>query len=276
MTQPRDPDAIIATWLDEGPNDLPADTRRAIMVGLRTQPRTRQMAILRGLPMLPVNRVVAAAVLLVVGGWSVFVLSNRPAGTGVAPAPSSSAAPSPSPSPSDSASPEASIPVMTQAFTSATFGYSIRYPPDWIATARSKNGPRPGDEADTFDPVGGGGAFRALSVVMPDGVVVDDWISQNLTYSDKADCARPRNTLEVVTIDGHAGRLRGFCGSPTATEIEATVVIDNRVYLFTLFRFEEGGATASEEEVRAWFDAFAATITLNPQDAEGSPRPSSP
>ena len=36
MTGPRDPDAIIATWLEDGPIDLPEETRRAIVVGLRT------------------------------------------------------------------------------------------------------------------------------------------------------------------------------------------------------------------------------------------------
>ena len=30
MTGPRDPDAIIANWLEDGPIDLPEETRRAI------------------------------------------------------------------------------------------------------------------------------------------------------------------------------------------------------------------------------------------------------
>jgi hypothetical protein len=77
--------------------------------------------------------------------------------------------------------------------------------------------------------------------------------------------------LAEVTIDGHAGRLRGFCGDPPATEIEATVVVNNRVYLFTLFRFVEGNETASEAHERALFDAFAATIKLNPQDVQVRP-----
>ena len=74
-----------------------------------------------------------------------------------------------------------------------------------------------------------------------------------------------------MIIDGRAGRFRGFCGSPPATEVEATVVIDNRVYLFTFFGGNEG--TDSEAELRALFDAFVATVKLNPQDAEGSSSP---
>jgi hypothetical protein len=86
MTQPRDPDAIIATWLDDGPIDLPEETRRAIVVGLRTQPRARPMAILGGLPVNPLTRfVAAAAIVLAVGGLSIFVLSNRSGGPGTAP-----------------------------------------------------------------------------------------------------------------------------------------------------------------------------------------------
>ena len=89
MNQPRDLDPIIATWLDDGPIDLPDETRRAIAVGLRTQPRARRMAILGGSSMSPLNRLVAAAaIVLAVGGLSVFVLSNRGGGAGGTPTPS--------------------------------------------------------------------------------------------------------------------------------------------------------------------------------------------
>ena len=36
MTTPRDPDAILAAWLDEGPTRLPTPTRRAIIIALPT------------------------------------------------------------------------------------------------------------------------------------------------------------------------------------------------------------------------------------------------
>ena len=107
--------------------------------------------------------------------------------------------------------------------------------------------------------------------MVPDGMVIDDWISQNITNADKAGCASPRGTLEQVTIDGQPGRLRGWCGDPPAMEIEATVVVNNRVYVFTLFRGSREGSSEADE--RALFDAFSATIKLNPDDAEGSPGP---
>ena len=86
MNQPRDPDAIIATWLDDGPIELPDETRRAISVGLRTQPRLRRVAILGGSSMSPINRLAAAAVIvLAVGGLSIFVLANRGGDSGGVP-----------------------------------------------------------------------------------------------------------------------------------------------------------------------------------------------
>ena len=41
MTTPRDPDAVIGAWLDDGPGALPAETRQAITVGIRTVTRRR-------------------------------------------------------------------------------------------------------------------------------------------------------------------------------------------------------------------------------------------
>ena len=39
MTVKRDPDAILAAWLEEGPTGLPEPTRRAIAVSTRTTTR---------------------------------------------------------------------------------------------------------------------------------------------------------------------------------------------------------------------------------------------
>ena len=41
MTIRRDPDAILAAWLEEGPNQLPDTTRRAIAVSTRTTHQSR-------------------------------------------------------------------------------------------------------------------------------------------------------------------------------------------------------------------------------------------
>ena len=41
MSAPRDPDVILAAWLDDGPADLPSSTRRAISTAVRTTPQSR-------------------------------------------------------------------------------------------------------------------------------------------------------------------------------------------------------------------------------------------
>ena len=74
-----------------------------------------------------------------------------------------------------------------------------------------------------------------------------------------------------MIVDGHPGRILGFCGVPLASQIEATVVVGNQAYLFTLF---DGRDTPDEGEARALFDRFAATITLDPPSTPGSPSPS--
>ena len=48
MNVQRDPDAILAAWLDEGPDRLPEATRRAIAVTTRTTHQTRRPIGCRG------------------------------------------------------------------------------------------------------------------------------------------------------------------------------------------------------------------------------------
>jgi hypothetical protein len=227
----------------------------------------------------------AMAIVAVVGGLVVLRPgADQPGGVGgpASPVPSVSAAPSASPppsvsprpstspAPSTSAIPEPSVGAMTQTFTSPTFGYSIKYPAGWTVTPTTVDGPTPGG-ADALVSEAGGWFLRASSAAIPDGVVVDDWIRQTLTYSDDAGCAPARKTLESVTIDGHEGRILGFCGVPPAPQIEATVVADKRVYLFTLFDSQE---VPKADEARALFDRLASLIKLDPASAGGSPKPS--
>ena len=284
MTTRRDPDAILGAWLEEGPDRLPESTRRAIEVTTRTTHQSRRLTWLpwrasnvNGMTRLALAGAAVVAVVVV----GLFVLkpgTDRSGGVGGpgSPVPSASSAPSASPllsaspAPSTSAMPEPPVGAMSQAFTSPTFGYSIQYPAGWTVTPTTGGGPT-GGGADDFFSAAGGWYFRALSGAVPDGVVVDDWILQTLTHSNDAGCMPPRDTLEIVTVDGHEGRILGFCGVPPAPQIEATVVVDKRAYLFTLYDAREA---ASEEEARALFDAFTATIKLNPEDAEGSTGPS--
>ena len=205
MTIQRDPDAILAAWLEEGPNRLPDATRRAIAVSTRT---THQSRLPDWLPWrAPTHE------------WNDPNSPSRrwpswPSSSGD----SSSSDPGPirreasggpgSPAPSrrhrrhrhrrlGPASPEPSVGAMTQAFTSPTFGYSIRYPAGWTVTPTTGEGPTPGG-ADELRLRGRGLVSpRACPVAVPDGVVVDDWIRQTLQQSDDPGCMPPTRHLGI-------------------------------------------------------------------------------
>ena len=283
MTVQRSPDPILAAWLNEGPTRLPDATRWAIAVSTRTTRQTRVPSWLPWRAPTP-NRMtrsaLAAVVVAAVAVGGLYLLrpgTDQRGGVGgpgspvpsVSPAPSASptSTPSASPTPSPPRSPEPSVGTLTQVFTSPTFGYSIRYPAGWRVTPTTGEGPSPGG-ADELYSAAGGWYLRALSRAVPDGVVVDDWILQTLQQSDSPLCTPPRDTQESVTIDGHEGRVLGFCGVPPAPQIEATVVVDRQAFLFTLFDLRE---VTNKDEARALMDRVMTTITLDPASAVASP-----
>ncbi len=102
MNVTRDPDAILAAWLEEGPTGLPEPTRRAIAVNTRTTTQRRQPIWMpRRRPSMNIYArwaIAAIAVVIAVGGAAYFL---APAGGGVGGTPTAV----PSPSPSASASP---------------------------------------------------------------------------------------------------------------------------------------------------------------------------
>jgi hypothetical protein len=288
MTIQGDPDAILAAWLEDGPTRLPDATRRAIGVATRSTDQRR-------LPIWVPRRyaqmnsfaklAVAAVVVVAVGAMGIALLNpGQRSGVGGLPAPSLSVSsapsafplPSASRGPSSSAMPEPSVGALTQAFTSPTFGYAVRYPAGWIVTPTTGQGPDGGgaDEFSSPDAPTGGWHLRALSRAIPNVVGVDEWIMGTLTHS-AAGCMPSRSSLETLSVDGHEGRVQGFCGLPPATQIEATVVVDKRAYLFTLWDFRSEAAV-SEAEARASFDRFMATVTLDPGAASTVAAPASP
>jgi len=165
------------------------------------------------------------------------------------------------------------VPAMTEAFTSANHGYAVGYPADWtLEPATSLWWPPAwkGSGVYTgFDRISApvpleGGVFRAASAQAPEGVSIDDWIDEFIIQAEVGTCNPSRTTLREVTIDSQRGRIRDECPA----EVEATVVVGRRVYVFTLF------LDASHR--RAVFDAFAATIDLRPEDAVVVPSPTPP
>jgi hypothetical protein len=276
MNQSRDPDTIIATWLDDGPIELPDDTRRAISVGLRTQPRAARMAVLGGSLMLPINRLVAAAaILLAVGALSAFVLSNRSSGPGATPVPSVSAAPSavaslsPSPTPSIAPSPSATISTAGWlTFTSSHYGYKIAYPPTWAATQATRDwvpttnplaAPAPGKDLDVFlgtpPQYGVETAVFGFAADVPAGMSEDAWLTSY--YAGRNMCPT-MPTFVPITVDGHPGRL------DPCYDAQAFVFVGTRVHVFVIFQNGE----------QPLFTAFLSTVRFPASAPSGSPRPS--
>lgn len=282
MRAQRDPEAILAAWLEEGPAMLPESTKRAIGVTTRTtrqsrRPRWMPSWATRGIDMTRFVVATAAVAAIVVGGLVAF----RPGTHGGTDAGGSQSPTSALPSSSPVASFEIPIPTLSEGFTSGSYGYSLRIPAGWQSEPGTstwsppdwKASNTPPDPFDFLVAPAGMPVLRAASAVLPDGAVADDWINEFITHSPVAGCAPPRNALEPVVIDGQAGRLRGFCGLG-ALEIEATVVVAGRVYVFTLFLGSDW--TAGEANARAWFDAFVSTIQLQPEDARSPSASPSP
>lgn len=273
MNPPRERSAVVAAWLEEGPNELPESTRRAIAVDVRTTRQSRR-SIWFPWRFPTVDRLslvaLAAVAVMVLAIVGLAVSRIGPGGGNVGgPPPAPSASPSPSTSEAPSAAPSGPttlvIPVMSEVYVSRRYGYSIRYPADWSVAEASQAWSPPdwkgaGSPAEAFDFIGGGDGppgFRAASAPLPKGLPnVNDWIDEFLTFGDPS-CVPQRETQELISIDGAPGRLWDSCG-----EVEATFVLGGRVYMFTLFLGSDLVTNGRE-----LFDAFAATIDLRPEDA---------
>lgn len=148
MTTPRNPDLIVADWLDEGPTQMPSTTRRAIVTAVRTTPQAR-----RGLgrsawrPLMSRLVPLAGAAAVVVGiGLFAILAPQLPNGAGGPAVPPASASPTAAPSPSPSASPASPAPIPSidpsawGTYTSSVYGLQVGYPPDFrvdaVATRR--------------------------------------------------------------------------------------------------------------------------------------------
>lgn len=101
MNVQRDPDTILAAWLEEGPTALPEPTRRAIAVATRTSNRSRHQIWMpwRRQTMNSYARLAVAvvAIVIAVGGAAYFL---APTGTQLGGPPSASPSTFPSPIPS--------------------------------------------------------------------------------------------------------------------------------------------------------------------------------
>jgi hypothetical protein len=96
MTTQRNPETILAVWLDEGPTDLPDATRRAILSALPTTPQERGLRIPWRTPAMstPLRLAAAIAIVAIVGAAGLALINRTPiTGPGGSPVPTPSATP---------------------------------------------------------------------------------------------------------------------------------------------------------------------------------------
>jgi hypothetical protein len=278
---PRDPDSVLAAWLDEGPTDLPDVMRRAIVTALPTTPQARRgrLAPWRSTHMNMFARAAVVVVVAVVAIGALALLAGPRGDVG---------GPGPSAVPSTPASPPP-LPTLNATFISPSYGYQIGYPTGWTVT--NGTGPWPaGTSREPGNPVSDAivtpsGAFRmrvsGASIALPSGMTMDQFRAFASPFSSPFNgdpCtpvaplpvpvminyqANPGNTEKVaavVSINGcyALAELGGYI-------YDVEVIAGGRGYTFTL----DGLLTTAD--ALAWL----ATITLEPASAPtGSAVPS--
>ncbi len=270
MTTPRDPDTILAAWLDEGPTDLPDATRRAILTALPTtnQARRGPLAPWRLFPMNSYSRLAAAVFVAVIAvGGALYILGRQPGVGGQTSTPTVSPAP-PSGSPPVTAQP--SMPLDTTRwipFAGSLYGYSVAYPLGWQTSAAtevwagqtsydmwvsSSNAPW----ADkTYDFVTGI-TMTGLATTVPAGTTEEAWIDAYLVWppgvaptgaTAAPPCIELAKDMMPIVIDGHPARRTTKCGGEAAF-----VFVGNRMFVFEV---------SSHDELPL-LNAYLSTITL--------------
>ena len=268
MTAPRDPDAILGSWLDEGPTRLPDATRRAIAVHTRSTRQSRRPLGVpwRFFPMNPLTRTAVAvlSLVVVVGGFTYLFRPGEGIGVGPAPAPTPTSRPSPTAEPSASPSRAADAAIDTSGwvtYSSERYGYDIKHPADWEATAATRDWILDRDRTDWLSPaqdrfidnesadqIG----VHVFAADLPAGMTADRWIDTYLAGdTEGAACPITAAEMPTITVGGYEGKL---ADQPACSDAIAVVPVGRRVYGFTVGR----------ENQLPLFEAFLSTVDFKP------------
>jgi len=243
MSAPRDPDLILADWLDDGPLRLPDQTRRAIAVGLRSTSQRRPGfgRPWRSHPMSPFVKIAGGAIALVLVAAVGLSMLAPPGNVAGPPAPSATGSPTPRPSAAASNG--------ETRYWSVRYSYDIELPHGWTPTPSVRTWTMAQDQhdwlspaADQFRAPGHTLLFTVFAAPIPAGMSSDDWIS---TYASPdasssptasfAACTPQPVDLGTVTVDGHPASFRrepaiGDCGGTYAF-----VPVGDRMYVFAIW-----------------------------------------
>jgi hypothetical protein len=253
MTIPRDPDSIVATWLEEGPTELPEATRRAIAVATRSARQNRRAISVpwRTNPMNALARLaISAAGIVLAAGGVIMLLSPGNQGVG-GPTPAAT-------SPRTTSNPTTSTPAASilpgpvgGLFSSPRYGFIVDRPAgiqvtpseeDWsagaVASPESKFLDRFNGKLESLSPVSAATYFAGIaSQPLPQDMSAEDWmaghIQRNLEAFGAA-CGGIASDWEQVTVAGAAGRrVKTDCGAGTGTVSEMVFAADGRGWIIT-------------------------------------------
>jgi hypothetical protein len=231
MNERRDPDTILAAWLDGGPTELPDITRRAIAAALPTTPQARRgpFAPWRFYPMNAFSRMAAAVLVAALAlGGAVFLIGRSTPSVG-----GPAATPSVPPSPTAPPAPPTLLPTSGLVpYTSGQYGYTIEIPDGWGARASTRKlvGTEPpwadgpavdslttaGDFPPTGTPVG---TILIAASVMPAGTTLDSWTSDTA----EATCGAPTSKAATV-VDGEPATVSTYANCYDAFHQWVTVL----------------------------------------------------
>jgi len=242
----RDPEFVLAEWLDEGPTDLPDATRRAILTALPTTPQARRgvLAPWRSTQMTTFARwgAVLVAAIVAVGVAALFIVPRTNVG---GPGPSSvpgSASPSASSAPDAEAS-APPLPTLGATFVSPSYGYEIRYPAGWAVTPG--HGPWPfGATLEPGHPVTDSIVTPAAlhrmrisvaSLALPNGTTMDDFRAFASPYSapfqpDPCPSLAPLPEPVMIDVEGNGASPEKVAAVVSINGCDALAELGGHVY----------------------------------------------
>lgn len=269
MTTDRDLDRIAKAWLADGPEELSDRVIDAAVDQIHLTRQRRTVGVPWRLPtMTTPARVVAAAVIgVLVVGSTLFIL-GRPGSSGVggAPAPTMAATATPTvvvPAPARAVP----IPALTETFTSARHGYSIKLPAAWTATPATKpwiTGIDTTYRDPALDALGDDEALLAVaSSPLAKGETAAQWLVPYCrSGADGKTCGRQISIGDQVGyVDEDGLSTEGGTVETGGRIFDAAVVVDGRGYIFIL----DGNVDT------ALFEALLRTVTFDAASAIDTP-----
>jgi hypothetical protein len=247
MTTPRDPDQILATWLDEGPTTLPPSTYRAILVATRT---FQQQRLPRWAPwrtsMLSFTRVALAATVFLIVGLSGLTLVSPSLDPG-----------------SDPSGPAIDTSAWTP-YVSDRYGFSIGHPAGWTELPADHTWTLGADHdwlssaPENFRAPDSTIRVSAWSVPIEPGTTAETWIQTYCPYLHQT-CTDLQDRTVPVTMDGHPGSLVQY-----AEDTQAFIQVDDRMYVVAAWQPETDPSTVRFGGATRLLEGYLSTMHLLP------------